>query len=107
MRQRTNASDPTDPTTARTYNIVQQIFSRNLAGGDKAVILFNRAEAPQVIEVSWSELHLRSRGTYHVRDVWAHGEHGADVGVFTKGYRAVVQPHEAMTLRISSVTDAT
>lgn len=32
---------------------------------------------------------------------------GADAGVFTKGYSAIVQPHAAMTLRISPVTDAT
>jgi alpha-galactosidase len=101
VRQRTNASDPTDPATARTYNIVEQVFSRDLAGGEKAVVLFNRAETAETIAVSWTELQLPPRGSYRVRDVWAHGSFGADLGTFTDGYSAVVQPHAAMTLRVS------
>lgn len=104
MRQRTNASDPTDPTIARTYNIIEQVFSRDLAGGEKAVVFFNRAETAETIAVSWSELQLPPRGSYRVRDIWAHGSFGADVGDFRDGFSAVVQPHAAMTLRISPAT---
>ena len=101
VRQRTNASDPSDRAAARTYNIVEQVFSRDLEGGEKAVVLFNRAETAQTISVSWSELQLPPHGNYRVRDIWAHGTSGADVGVFQNGYSGVVQPHAAMTLRIS------
>ena len=96
----TNASDPTDA-AARTYNIVEQVFSRDLEGGERAVILFNRAETAQTISVTWLELQLPSHDKYRVRDIWARGTSGADVGDFPNGYSGLVEPHAAMTLRIS------
>ena len=100
VRQRTNISDPTDTAAARTTNIVEQVFARSLRGGAMAVVLFNRAEAARNITISWQELQLLS-AKYSVRNIWARNEFGAGVGEGAHGYSAVVEPHEAMTLRLS------
>ncbi len=100
VRQRTNISDPTDTAAARTTNIVEQVFARSLRGGAMAVVLFNRAEAARNITISWQELQLPS-AKYSVRNIWARNEFGAGVGEGAHGYSAVVEPHEAMTLRLS------
>jgi hypothetical protein len=100
VRQRTNSSDPTNSAAARTTNIVEQVFARSLQGGAMAVVLFNRAEAARNITISWRELQLPS-AKYSVRNIWAHNEFGADVGEDADGYSAVVEPHEAMTLRLA------
>ena len=53
-RQTTNASD-SRPAAARTDNIVEQVFVRELSAGAWAVVLFNRAEGPRTIAVSLSK----------------------------------------------------
>eukprot|EP01045_Picozoa_sp_COSAG04_P008591 COSAG04_NODE_479_length_13687_cov_2.863262_3_plen_536_part_00 len=99
VRQRTNSSD-SSPDAARCTNIVEQVFSRELEGGAMAVALFNRAEMPLNISVTWKELGL-SGDTYSVRDIWRRNEVGEDVGEYRGGYSAVVPPHAALTLRLS------
>ncbi len=101
VAQATNGSDPSSRTAARHTNIVEQVFARKLSGGARAVALFNRGELSRNMSVSWSELGLNPAVGYHVRDIWASGEYGEDVGVHTDGYRAVVKPHAATTIRIS------
>lgn len=101
IRQRLNTSAPTSESAARHTNIVEQVFTRPLAGGQQAVALFNRAEAPRNMSVTWHELGLRPDAAYSVRDIWAHNAHGEDVGVHAQGYSVVVQPHAAATLRLA------
>ena len=61
--------------TGKTYQqvtsvgIVAQVWMRPLAGAKVAVVMFNRAETPQVLSVGWRELGLQSAATARVRDV--------------------------------------
>ena len=100
VRQGTNSSDPS-PEAVRITNIVEQVFSRELEGGDLVVVLFNRAETATNISVAWKELALPAN-SYHVRDVWAKNQFGGSVGEHSDGYSAMVPPHVAMTLRLSA-----
>ena len=98
IRQTTNATDPDDPNAARTTNIVEQVFSRELRDGARAVVLFNRAEVARSIAVRWAEIGLDPGGAYMVRDVWAHNEFGEDLGEHAAGYSTLVPPHHAALL---------
>lgn len=108
ISQTTNASDSSSRTAARHANIVEQVFARELSGGARAVALFNRGEFPRNMSVSWGQLGLNPAVAYRVRDIWRfgrHGEYGEDVGEHANGYRALVEPHAATTIRISPPTD--
>ena len=79
LRQRTNSSSGN---TTRTTDIVEQVFSRELAPpaagcAARAVGMFNRAEAPTNMTVTWAELGRPASGApYSIRDVWANNEYG-------------------------------
>jgi len=79
VRQITNATDPLSYAESRNYNIVEQVFVRELVGGVFAVVLFNRAEEAREIAVTWAELGMPSKIAYAVRDIWANNVHGANV----------------------------
>jgi alpha-galactosidase len=49
-----------------------EIWARPLDGGGRAVVLFNRSDAPADITVRWSHLHYPSHLTAQVRDLWTH-----------------------------------
>jgi alpha-galactosidase len=49
----------------------REIWMKPMANGDKAVILFNRADIGNDVSVSMAELGL-SPGAHQARDVWAH-----------------------------------
>lgn len=105
IRQRTNTTDPENYAASRNYNIVEQVFARQLSGGVLAVVLFNRAEHVQTISVTWDELGLPpNKGSYSVRDIWAHNQFGADVpGSHAAGYAAAVQPHHVQMITVTPV----
>ncbi|RME90889.1 MAG: glycoside hydrolase family 27 protein, partial [Verrucomicrobia bacterium] len=73
-----------------------EVWSKELHDGTRAVVLFNRSDAPARIEVSWPEIgypaHLRAR----VRDLWKH----QDVGTFTGRYGAEVPSHGVVMVKI-------
>ena len=99
LRQRTNSSGGSSGNATRSTDIVEQVFSRELAPpaagcAARAVVMFNRAEQPTNMTVAWAELGLPASGApYSVRDVWAHNAYGADRGAFATGYTAVVPKH--------------
>lgn len=72
-----------------------QAWSKPLAGGERAVVLFNRTEAPAEIAVDWGTIGLAGRA--RVRDLWAH----ADRGAFERRYAAQVPAHGAVMVRIA------
>lgn len=80
---------------------MEQVFSRELAGGARAVVLFNRAETVRNMSVAWPQIGLKSGASYDVRDVWARNEHGAEAGAIAEGYSALVQPHAVVMIRVS------
>jgi alpha-galactosidase len=65
-----------------------EIWTKPLAGGAKAVLLFNRGETPAVIRATASELGFAARRA-KVRDLWAHKE----LGRWTGALSASVEPH--------------
>jgi alpha-galactosidase len=68
-----------------------EVWARDLAGGRKAVALFNHDTQDAVVSVSFAQLGVS--GTPAVRDLW----HRADVTGMTTGLSATV-PHEAALL---------
>jgi hypothetical protein len=100
-RQKTNATDPSYA-ASRNYNIVEQVFTRELEGGVVAVVLFNRGEEVQEISVTWKELGLPAGVPFKVRDIWANNEYGADVEMSgAMGYSAHVPPHNVVVITVA------
>jgi alpha-galactosidase len=73
-----------------------EVWARPLAGGDRAVILFNRGQAEQTIGVNWEEIGYPSHFSAAVRDLWAK----KDLGKFTGKFSAPVPPHGVVMVTI-------
>jgi alpha-galactosidase len=72
----------------------QEIWIRELVGGDVAVALFNRAQESAKIAVEWDKLGLKKRPG-RARDLWNH----ADVKLLGNVYSADVAGHDVVLLR--------
>jgi alpha-galactosidase len=72
-----------------------EIWVRPLAGGSKAVGLFNRHPRPMDIQVDFRELGFK--GAVKVRDVWA----AKDLGPMQGVYKVLVPAHGVVLLRVS------
>jgi alpha-galactosidase len=72
-----------------------EIWVRELAGGAKAVALFNRGGDAAKVTVRWADAGIK--GTPHARDLWSH----QDVTVNGPDYSATVPSHGVMLLRVS------
>src|SRR3954451_4321131 len=70
-----------------------EVWARPLAGGGKAVGLFNLSDLPANMEVATAELGVK--GAVPMRDVWADKDLGPQ-----KTYRAVVPAHGVVLLRL-------
>ncbi len=75
-----------------------QVWSRPLADGSRAVVLFNRRTVAAPITVAWSMLGLPSDSAA-VRDLWARG----DLGTFAGSFSAPVPAHGVIMLRVAPV----
>jgi len=75
----------------------QEIWTRQLSGGDYAVALFNRAKDEAEMTVKWSGVGIKG-GPGKVRDVWAH----SDVKTSGGNYSATVPGHGTILLRVST-----
>lgn len=72
-----------------------QVWSKALADGSRAVLLFNRAPVSTTITADWGRVGLGSvKG--RVRDLWAH----KDEGVAENRYAATVPSHGVVMLRV-------
>ncbi|HZP95363.1 MAG TPA: glycoside hydrolase family 27 protein [Candidatus Limnocylindria bacterium] len=74
-----------------------EVWARELANGSRAVLLFNRGDAPRRVTVTWDEAGLDALAAMRVRDLWER----ADVGVLDDAYDATVGPHEAMLVTLT------
>jgi alpha-galactosidase len=74
-----------------------EIWVKVLAGGDRAIGLFDRGDQPRSIALRFAELGIAGRQS--VRDLWKH----ADVGVSDGQISVEVRPHGAVLLRCHSV----
>jgi alpha-galactosidase len=72
-----------------------EVWTRPLAGGGKAVGLFNLSDLPANMEVSAAELGLK--GSVPMRDVWADKDLGRQAA-----YHAVVPAHGVVLLRLGA-----
>lgn len=73
-----------------------EVWSRPLAGGNRAVILFNRGKVPTDVSVKWSELDYPEALHAHVRDVWQ----AKDLGDLKGGYTAHAIPSHGVVMLV-------
>ena len=74
----------------------REVWVRPLAGGARAVLLFNRGAVAAPITVRWEQLQLPDRRRAAMRDLWAHRDLAAASGRYT----ATVPSHGVVMLRI-------
>jgi alpha-galactosidase len=70
----------------------EEVWARELAGGNRAVALLNRAATAQAITVNWEDLGYPAHFSAALRDVWQRKDLGTMKGSFT----ATVAPHSAV-----------
>jgi alpha-galactosidase len=74
-----------------------EVWSRPLADGSRAVILFNRGGGEKLITVEWTDLGYPAHLAAKVRDLWAH----KDLGTFTGKFSTTVGPHGVVMVRVT------
>jgi alpha-galactosidase len=74
-----------------------EIWSKPLADGGRALLLFNRGDAPATIAADWTMLALPRSVRMRVRDLWLH----ENLGKFAGRYAASVAPHGVVMLRLT------
>jgi alpha-galactosidase len=74
----------------------QEVWARELAGGNRAVALLNRAATPQDITVKWEDIGYPAQLSAALHDVWQHKDLGTMKGSFT----ATVAPHAAVIVTV-------
>lgn len=74
----------------------QEVWSRPLADGSRAVILLNRGTEPANIAVNWPEIGYPATVRAEVRDLWAH----RSLGKMQGSYSATVKPHAAVMITV-------
>jgi len=89
-----------DPLGAQGHRVSkagdQEVWTRPLADGGRAVVLFNRGTAPAEISADWTELGYPRGMKAEVRDLWAHRSLGRVAGNFS----ATVAPHGVVMVRL-------
>ena len=74
-----------------------EVWSKELADGSRAVILFNRGTSESMVTANWEDLGYPASVSARVRDLWVH----KDLGNFRGNYAAEVGPHSVAMLRIT------
>ena len=75
----------------------RETWMRPLAGGRRAVLLFNRGKTPARIAATWEELGYPPALRAKVRDLWTH----RDLPVASGGLAADVAPHGVVMLVVT------
>jgi alpha-galactosidase len=73
-----------------------EVWSRPLADGSRAVILFNRGASEAEVGVTWEQIAYPGHLSATVRDLWEH----KDLGSFTGSYKTKVASHAVAMLKI-------
>jgi len=73
-----------------------EVWSKTLADGSRAVILFNRGGSEAEVKVNWEEIGYPSHLGAKVRDLWTH----KDLGLSTGSFSAKVASHSVVMLKI-------
>jgi alpha-galactosidase len=72
------------------------VWSKALAGGARAVILFNRGDAEKEITAKWEDLDYPESLSASVQDLWEK----KDRGKFTGRFSARVMGHGVVMVRV-------
>jgi len=73
-----------------------EVWARPTAGGNRAVLLFNRGAAEQEITANWEDLDYPAHLSAAVRDLWQ----GKDLGRFTAKFSAKVASHGVVMVTV-------
>ena len=73
-----------------------EVWSKPLAAGARAVILFNRGASEQEITAKWSDLYYPDDLSASVRDLWEKKDLGKAKGKFS----AKVEPHGVVMVTV-------
>lgn len=73
-----------------------EVWSKQLADGGRAVVLFNRGAKAADISVSWTDIGYPPHLTAKVRDLWAH----KDLGNLSEKFSAEVPSHGVVMVTI-------
>lgn len=76
----------------------QEVWVKPLSGGARAVLLFNRGEAPATIRATADQLGWPGGIRAKVRDLWLHKQ----VGSWTGSISAQVEPHGVAMFRVGA-----
>jgi alpha-galactosidase len=76
----------------------REVWVKPLAGGGRALLLFNRGDAPASIRATADQLGWPADVRAKVRDLWGH----KDVGRWAGSIEATVEPHGVAMFRIAS-----
>jgi alpha-galactosidase len=73
-----------------------EIWAKEMAGGNRAAVLFNRGATEQQIILNWEDLGYPSHIPAAVRDLWQHKE----LGQFTGRFSATVRSHGVVMVTV-------
>ena len=88
-----SSSRPADRARAATL----EVWSKPLQDGSRAVGLFNKTMTVAPITVAWSDIGLERGRKAKVRDLWKH----QDLGEFTDSFKATVESHALVFVKIT------
>jgi alpha-galactosidase len=74
-----------------------EVWSKELADGSRAVILFNRGTSESKVTANWEDIGYPASVNAKVRDLWEH----KDLGNFRGSYAAEVGSHSVVMVRIT------
>jgi alpha-galactosidase len=74
-----------------------EVWSKPLADGSRAVILFNRGTSESEVRVSWEQIGYPNHLPAKVRDLWTH----KDAGSVTGSYSANVPSHSVVMIKVT------
>jgi alpha-galactosidase len=73
-----------------------ETWAKEMAGGNRAAVLFNRSATEQKITLNWEDLGYPSHVPAAVRDLWQHKE----LGKFTGSFSATVPSHGVVMVTV-------
>jgi alpha-galactosidase len=74
----------------------QEVWSKQLEDGGRAVVLFNRGAKDAEVSVSWTDIGYPQHLAANVRDLWAH----KDLGKLSGSFAATVPSHGVVMVTI-------
>ena len=91
-----------DPLGVQGYRVrdsgFYEVWMRQLAGGERAVVLFNRGNKPMKITATWEELGYGPAARLHAQDLWTK----KDLGTLVGKVEATVAPHDVVMVRLKA-----